>query len=64
MLPNPSVITYTHHCCTQVSSKLRRILTIWSQGRGVVSLQMFHNTTAEEAFSREACLIEAIGTYM
>ena len=26
-----------------------------------MSLHIFHNTTAEEAFSREACMIDAIG---
>ena len=44
-----------------MSDKLHRILDIWSAGYGVVSLQLFHNTTASEAFTREACLIEAIG---
>ena len=28
-----------------------------------MSLHLFHNTTAEEAFSREACMIDAIGIY-
>ena len=37
-------------------------MDIWSAGRGVMSLQLFHNITAEEAFTREACLIDAIGT--
>ena len=45
----------------QVSMKLCRILDIWSAGFGVISLQLFHNTTANEAFTREACIIEAIG---
>ncbi|CAI7992108.1 Ankyrin repeat and LEM domain-containing protein 1 [Geodia barretti] len=30
-------------------------------GQGVVSLHVFHNTTAEEAFCREACMINTIG---
>ena len=45
----------------QLSEKLDRILDIWSARYGVVSLQLFHNTTASEAFTREACLIDAIG---
>ena len=45
----------------QVSMKLCRILDIWSVGFGVISLQLFHNTMASEAFTREACIIEAIG---
>ena len=27
----------------------------------MVSLHMFYNTTAEEAFTREACMIDAVG---
>ena len=45
----------------QQSSKLRHILDIWSAGYGVVSLHVFYNTTAEEAFTREACMIDAMG---
>ena len=44
-----------------MSRKLRTILDLWDAGRGVISLQIFHNTTSEEAFTREACLIDAIG---
>ena len=45
----------------QQSSKLRHILDVWSAGYGVISLHVFYNTTAEEAFTREACMIDAIG---
>ena len=45
----------------QLSRKFSRILTIWKSGQGVVSLHVFHNTTAEEAFCREACMINTIG---
>ena len=45
----------------QRSEKLQCILDIWSSGRGVMSLHLFNNTTAQEAFTREACVIEAIG---
>ena len=44
-----------------VSRKLEQIGSIWRAGRGVMSLSFFHNTTAGEAFTREACMIEAIG---
>ena len=43
------------------SAKLQRIRDIWSGGRGVMSLHIFSNRTEEEAYTREACLIEAIG---
>ena len=45
----------------QLSAKVARILSVWAAGQGVVSLHMFQHTTAEEAFAREACMIEAIG---
>ena len=53
--------TRTFFSVLQLSDKLRLIHDIWSAGLGVVSLQLFHNTTASEAFTREACLIDAIG---
>ena len=46
---------------SQVSEKLKTILGLWNGGRGVVSLEIFHYTTAQEAFTREACIIDAIG---
>lgn len=46
------------------SEKLQCILDIWSSGHGVMSLHLFNNTTAQEAFTREACMIEAIGLNM
>ena len=45
----------------QPSAKLDQILDIWSSGRGVVSLHVFQNTTSQEAFTREAAMIDAIG---
>jgi len=36
-------------------------MDIWAAGCGVVSLHVFYNTTAEEAFTKEACIIDAIG---
>jgi len=43
------------------SSKLQKILDIWKQGNGVVSLHCFHSALAAEAFTREACMVEAVG---
>ncbi|XP_077491204.1 uncharacterized protein LOC144101853 [Amblyomma americanum] len=41
--------------------KTRKILQIWDSRHGVVSLHVFQNTLAAEAYTREACMIDAIG---
>ena len=41
--------------------KISKIHKIWENGRGVVVLQVFQNTMAPEAITREALMIEAIG---
>jgi hypothetical protein len=43
------------------SDKAQRIHAIWEAGRGVVSIHCFHNISDEEAHSREACMIDAVG---
>lgn len=40
---------------------MRHILDIWASGRGVVSLHCFQHVVAVEAYTREACLVEALG---
>ena len=40
---------------------MQRILEIWRAGLGVVSLHVFQNVIASEAFTREACMIDALG---
>ncbi|XP_015114641.1 uncharacterized protein LOC107039511 [Diachasma alloeum] len=45
----------------QPSDKLKRIMEIWRSGKGVVSLQVFSNSMQEEAFTREAAMIDALG---
>ncbi|KAK5984258.1 hypothetical protein GCK32_005096 [Trichostrongylus colubriformis] len=42
------------------NAKLKRIDSIWANGRGVVCLQISQSVSDEEAFVREAALIEAI----
>jgi len=44
-----------------ISAKIAKIHSIWSVGLGVVVVQMFHNTIAVEAFTREAAMIDAVG---
>ncbi|KAL1773307.1 ankyrin repeat and LEM domain-containing protein 1 isoform X1 [Sigmodon hispidus] len=41
--------------------KVRRILDIWDSGRGVISLHCFQHAVAMEAYTREACLLDALG---
>ncbi|XP_014670550.1 PREDICTED: uncharacterized protein LOC106811446 [Priapulus caudatus] len=41
--------------------KLQHIRDIWSEGLGVVSLHCFQNVIPVEAYTREACMIEALG---
>ncbi|XP_010642624.1 ankyrin repeat and LEM domain-containing protein 1 [Fukomys damarensis] len=48
----------------QASPKVRRILDIWDSGRGVVSLHCFQHVVAVEAYTREACLVDALGVQM
>ncbi len=43
------------------TEKLKRINTIWKADKGVICLNVFHNIMGVEAYSREACIIEAIG---
>lgn len=43
------------------SEKLNRINAIWKAEKGVICLNVFHNIMGLEAYSREACIIEAIG---
>ncbi|XP_055453286.1 ankyrin repeat and LEM domain-containing protein 1 [Psammomys obesus] len=45
----------------QACPKVRRILDIWDSGRGVISLHCFQHVVAVEAFTREACLLDALG---
>ncbi|KAJ1360744.1 hypothetical protein KIN20_019793 [Parelaphostrongylus tenuis] len=40
--------------------KLQRINSIWESGNGVVCLQIYHSISDDEAYVREAALIDAI----
>ncbi|NWQ85798.1 ANKL1 protein, partial [Burhinus bistriatus] len=41
--------------------KVRRILEIWASGQGVISVHCFQSTIPAEAYTRESCLVEALG---
>ncbi|NXG73031.1 ANKL1 protein, partial [Baryphthengus martii] len=47
----------THRGCP----KVQRILEIWASGLGVVSVHCFQNSIPAEAYTREGCLVEALG---
>ncbi|XP_053442406.1 ankyrin repeat and LEM domain-containing protein 1 [Nycticebus coucang] len=44
--------------------KVCRILDIWASGCGVISLHCFQHVVAVEAYTREACLVDALGIQM
>ncbi|NWX24901.1 ANKL1 protein, partial [Aegotheles bennettii] len=41
--------------------KVRRILEIWASGQGIISVHCFQNSVPAEAYTRESCLLEALG---
>ncbi|XP_004688248.1 PREDICTED: ankyrin repeat and LEM domain-containing protein 1 [Condylura cristata] len=49
---------------SQACPKVRQILDIWASGHGVVSLHCFQHVVAAEAYTREACLVDALGIQM
>ncbi|XP_004423114.1 PREDICTED: ankyrin repeat and LEM domain-containing protein 1 [Ceratotherium simum simum] len=52
------------HPGKQACPKVRQILDIWASDRGVVSLHCFQHVVAVEAYTREACLVDALGIQM
>lgn len=48
----------------KLCSKVQHILQVWSAGQGVISLHCFQNVIPVEAYTREACMVEAIGLKM
>ncbi|KAM4051708.1 ankyrin repeat and LEM domain-containing protein 1 isoform 2-T2 [Anomaloglossus baeobatrachus] len=44
----------------QPCSKVQHIMDIWKSGQGVLSLHCFQNTIPVEAYTREACMVDAI----
>ncbi|KAJ7308173.1 hypothetical protein JRQ81_008690 [Phrynocephalus forsythii] len=48
----------------EVPPKVRHILEVWAAGQGVVSMHCFQNVIPVEAYTREACMVDAIGLKM
>ncbi|XP_072295159.1 uncharacterized protein [Eucyclogobius newberryi] len=44
--------------------KVDHILQVWNAGQGVISLHCFQNVIPVEAYTREACMVEAMGLKM
>ncbi|XP_077440999.1 uncharacterized protein LOC144062997 isoform X2 [Vanacampus margaritifer] len=44
--------------------KVQQILQIWNAEQGVISLHCFQNVIPVEAYTREACMVDAIGLKM
>lgn len=44
-----------------VSNKIKMIRDIWEAGYGVASVHIFHSVIPVEAYTREACMIDAMG---
>ncbi|XP_057211432.1 ankyrin repeat and LEM domain-containing protein 1 isoform X2 [Triplophysa rosa] len=48
----------------KLCSKVQHILQVWNSGNGVISLHCFQNVIAVEAYTREACMVDAVGLKM
>ncbi|XP_078054865.1 uncharacterized protein LOC144479709 [Mustelus asterias] len=57
-------LTHFKTSSNQVSTKLKQILDIWESGQGVISLHCFQNVIPVEAYTREACMVDALGLQM
>lgn len=45
----------------KAGKKVQHIIDIWKDGYGVVSLHCFQSVIPVEAYTREACMVDAIG---
>ncbi|XP_072338365.1 uncharacterized protein [Scyliorhinus torazame] len=57
-------LTYFKTNSNQVNTKLKQILDVWESGQGVISLHCFQNVIPVEAYTREACMVDALGLQM
>ncbi|XP_057698279.1 ankyrin repeat and LEM domain-containing protein 1 isoform X2 [Corythoichthys intestinalis] len=48
----------------KLCSKVQQILQVWNAEQGVISLHCFQNVIPVEAYTREACMVEAVGLKM
>ncbi|XP_053324183.1 ankyrin repeat and LEM domain-containing protein 1 [Spea bombifrons] len=57
-------LTHYNDSNKQACPKVQHIVDIWKSGLGVISLHCFQNTIPVEAYTREACMVDAIGLKM
>ncbi|XP_053558906.1 ankyrin repeat and LEM domain-containing protein 1 [Bombina bombina] len=57
-------LTHFKSSTKQPCSKVQHILDIWNSSLGAISLHCFQNTIPVEAYTREACMVDAIGLKM
>lgn len=57
-------LTFFFSPLQKLCPKVQHILQVWAAGQGVVSLHCFQNVIPVEAYTREACMVEAIGEYI
>ena len=56
---------YSHgYFLEQHNPKIQQIQDIWAAGLGVVSLHIFQSVIPVEAYTREACMIDALGEFI
>lgn len=55
-----AVALWNTGCFNSQNIKLKQILDIWKDGRGVICLHVFHNVIPVEAYTREASMISAM----
>lgn len=51
----------TQEITKKLSGKIQQIIDIWKAQKGVICLRIFENILSEEAYTREAVMIQAIG---
>lgn len=48
---------------SKISKKMKRIIEIWDDNKGIVSLHCFQSVIPSEAYTREAAMIDALGLH-
>ncbi|XP_032902675.1 ankyrin repeat and LEM domain-containing protein 1 isoform X1 [Amblyraja radiata] len=57
-------LTHFKHDSRKMNSRLQHIVEIWGSGCGVISLHCFQGVIPAEAYTREACMVDALGLEM
>ncbi|XP_078280008.1 uncharacterized protein LOC144607202 [Rhinoraja longicauda] len=57
-------LTHFKRGSRKVNARLQHIVEIWGTGCGVISLHCFQGVIPAEAYTREACMVDALGLEM